>query len=185
MSELLFYIHDRFGSGGLRLKAYLTLIDCQRKQAADELGATRKDIDGWIEQTSRPSTTRRVSIDHWSGGYIPASSWGPDRNVGQGNGKPLPERLKPPASRADCVAGPRPCPRLACKYHLWNDNKSKFENGFPEETCALDVAEVGFHTLEEIGEVLGLTKERVRQIENAALQKLKARILPRSNENDY
>lgn len=32
------------------------------------------------------------------------------------------------------------------------------------DTCALDVADRGEHTLEEVGEVLGVVRERVRQI---------------------
>jgi len=39
--------------------------------------------------------------------------------------------------------------------------------------CALDIAEEGGATLEDIGELLGLTRERVRQIETDAQRKLK------------
>ncbi|HET6345599.1 MAG TPA: sigma factor-like helix-turn-helix DNA-binding protein, partial [Myxococcota bacterium] len=42
-----------------------------------------------------------------------------------------------------------------------------------EETCALDVAERGGVTLEEVGDILNLTRERVRQVEVTGLQKLK------------
>lgn len=42
-----------------------------------------------------------------------------------------------------------------------------------DHTCALDVADAGQHTLAEIGEVLGITRERVRQIEHIALDKLR------------
>ena len=39
------------------------------------------------------------------------------------------------------------------------------------ETCSLDVAERGEHTLEEVGAVVGHTRERVRQVQEAALRK--------------
>jgi DNA-directed RNA polymerase sigma subunit (sigma70/sigma32) len=42
-----------------------------------------------------------------------------------------------------------------------------------EETCALDVAERGGITLEEVGEILNLTRERIRQLEVTALDKMK------------
>jgi hypothetical protein len=44
----------------------------------------------------------------------------------------------------------------------------------PEHTCALRVAEQGGMTLDEIGSVINLTRERVRQIETKALYKLRA-----------
>lgn len=43
------------------------------------------------------------------------------------------------------------------------------------ETCALDVADRGGVTLEDVGRILGLTRERIRQIEVGALVKLKVR----------
>lgn len=43
------------------------------------------------------------------------------------------------------------------------------------ETCALDVADRGPHTLDEIAGHLGLTRERVRQIEESAMRKLNQR----------
>ena len=42
------------------------------------------------------------------------------------------------------------------------------------ETCALDVADRGGITLEEVGEIMNLTRERVRQVETAGLAKLSA-----------
>ena len=40
------------------------------------------------------------------------------------------------------------------------------------ETCALDVAEKGGITLEDVGEILNLTRERVRQVEMDGLTKM-------------
>ncbi len=43
-----------------------------------------------------------------------------------------------------------------------------------KESCVLDVADRGGITLEEVGDALGLTRERVRQIETRGLIKVKA-----------
>src|SRR5687768_18394193 len=42
------------------------------------------------------------------------------------------------------------------------------------ETCALDIADRGGTTLEEVGAILNLTRERIRQVEVKALAKLDA-----------
>lgn len=88
-----------------------------------------------------------------------------------------------PRTRDDCVGGARPCPFVSCKHHLYLDVR---ENGsivlnFPDmapddmpETCTLDVADDGGATLEEIGAHMNLTRERVRQLENRALAKVRA-----------
>jgi hypothetical protein len=71
-----------------------------------------------------------------------------------------------PRTRADCEAGPRPCPWTTCRYHLAPE-------GATAESCALDVAARGGLTLEEIGNLLGVTDERIRQIIAAGLRQLR------------
>ena len=44
-----------------------------------------------------------------------------------------------------------------------------------QHTCSLDVAERGGITLEEVGVITNLTRERIRQVEVHGLLKLKAR----------
>jgi len=88
-----------------------------------------------------------------------------------------------PLTRADCKDGPRPCPFVSCKYHLYldvNPATGSIKLNFPHlevwemnETCALDVADRGGVTLEEVGEILNLTRERIRQVEVRGLLALK------------
>lgn len=68
--------------------------------------------------------------------------------------------------RADCEAGPRPCPWRTCRYHLAAE-------GATAETCALDVAARGGLTLEEVGDLLHISDERIRQIIAAGLRQLR------------
>jgi hypothetical protein len=89
-----------------------------------------------------------------------------------------------PRTRADCVDMERPCPYVSCKYHLYIDVhpvRGSIKINFPDvevwemtETCALDIADRGGITLEEVGEIMNLTRERVRQVETAGLAKLQA-----------
>jgi hypothetical protein len=99
------------------------------------------------------------------------------------------ERLNArPHVRAECREGPRPCPWVGCRYHLYLDT---YTTGDPEnptpgliihrpdvdpldlpETCLLDLADRGPYTLAQIGEIFDLSRERIRQIEANALRKL-------------
>ena len=90
-----------------------------------------------------------------------------------------------PTSRAECREEMRPCPWVACKHHLYldiNPETGSIKINFPDlepwelkHTCALDVAERGGITLEEVGEIMNLTRERIRQVEVRGLLKLKMR----------
>ena len=88
-----------------------------------------------------------------------------------------------PASRGECANVSRPCPYVSCKYHLYidvNPRTGSIKINFPDKevwelgnSCALDVAQQGGITLEEVGEILNLTRERIRQVEVRGLMKLK------------
>ncbi len=87
-----------------------------------------------------------------------------------------------PQTRSECLDMDRPCPFISCKYHLYVDVhpvRGSIKMNFPDievwemnETCALDIADRGGITLEEVGEIMNLTRERVRQVETQGLSKL-------------
>jgi hypothetical protein len=89
------------------------------------------------------------------------------------------EAVTRPRTRGECRWGPRPCPWVSCRHHLYldvNPRTGTLKINFPHldlsempETCALDVAERGGLTLDTIGRLMNLTRERVRQMERAAL----------------
>ena len=89
-----------------------------------------------------------------------------------------------PKARTECKDMERPCPFVSCKYHLFIDVhpiRGSIKINFPDlevwemtESCALDVADRGGITLEDVGEIMNLTRERVRQVETAGLSKLEA-----------
>lgn len=92
-----------------------------------------------------------------------------------------PEHARP-LTRAECASGPRPCPHVSCKHHLYLDVSpytGTIKINFPEievwemrVSCALDIAEHGGMRLEDVGELMNVTRERARQIEIQALAKL-------------
>ena len=94
-----------------------------------------------------------------------------------------PEDVDRPKSRADCQQMQRPCPFVSCEHHLYldvNPQSGAIKLNFPHlevwemaETCALDVADRGGITLEEVGAILNLTRERIRQVEVRGLTKIR------------
>ncbi|MCC6217375.1 MAG: DNA-binding protein [Polyangiaceae bacterium] len=87
-----------------------------------------------------------------------------------------------PRTRSECAEGPRPCPHVGCKHHLYLDVSPRtgaIKLNFPdlepwelEQSCALDIADGGGATLEDVGAIMNLTRERVRQLEIMALARL-------------
>lgn len=99
-----------------------------------------------------------------------------------------------PKTRSECKDGIRPCPFVGCRFHLYLDVKSStgtLKLNFPGMevwempfTCALDVSDMGGRTLEEVGQILNMTRERVRQLESSALRKLKDMVEGRKVNSD-
>ena len=94
-----------------------------------------------------------------------------------------PDDIEKPENRGHCQGMPRPCPFVSCTHHLYldvNPESGAIKLNFPhlevwemKETCALDVADKGGITLEEVGEILNLTRERIRQVEVRGLSKMR------------
>lgn len=106
------------------------------------------------------------------------------RRMRRQEGEPRPDELEfaRPRTRADCRDGPRPCPFLGCRYHLglhvrFNGLTLNYPGDDPsdmQETCALDVADRGPVSQQEVARLLGLSRARVNDVEVAALKKLRA-----------
>jgi hypothetical protein len=96
-----------------------------------------------------------------------------------------------PQNRSECLDMDRPCLYVSCRHHLYldvNPETGSVKLNFPDkepwelqETCALDVADRGGITLEDVGTIMNLTRERIRQVEVRGLQKLKE--VPDGNNN--
>lgn len=86
-----------------------------------------------------------------------------------------------PVLRGDCPTY-RPCRYYTCRHHLLSNYKSNDFSTFgldgdyvPEpgrETCSLDVADDGSHTLDEIAVKIGMSVSQTRTILQTALEKL-------------
>ena len=99
----------------------------------------------------------------------------------------LGRRLQPeflvtrPRTRGDCSAIARPCPFVSCRYHLYLDvspRTGSIKLNFPDlevwdlsHSCALDVAEHGPLNAEQLGVVMNLTRERIRQLQQIGLER--------------
>ena len=88
-----------------------------------------------------------------------------------------------PRRRKDCVKGPRPCPWVRCRYHLHFELEGDLleyrdmDSDVPHEpSCALDVANGGKHSSEEIAEIMQLPVAEVDEIAREALAKLRRKL---------
>ena len=90
--------------------------------------------------------------------------------------------LPRPSSRTQCRTGVRPCPWVSCRYNLYLDVRAdgilriNFPDREPEEmtaSCSLDLAEDGPRTLDQVAALMGMSRERARQIEEVAMGQLR------------
>lgn len=87
-----------------------------------------------------------------------------------------------PITREECAQIPRPCPFIGCRHHLYLDETEagNVYLNFPDtpllemkHSCALDLADKGPWSLRETSQILGLTPERIRQIETGVIERLR------------
>jgi hypothetical protein len=150
------------GSLALAFEAEVAMNDANPLDDTDEFGRRRR--------RSR-ARARTISIRRLS-----------KAELNRGRAQFPEEEYWRPQSRAECADMERPCPFVSCKYHLYIDVhpvRGSIKINFPDvevwemtDTCALDIADRGGITLEEVGEIMNLTRERVRQLETQGLAKL-------------
>ena len=91
-------------------------------------------------------------------------------------------RSQRPRTRGECADGPRPCPWVSCRHHLYLDvvgENGSIKRNFPDlepwqmaHTCSLDVADLGGRHLEQVAEIMNVTRERVRQVEVVTMARI-------------
>lgn len=140
------------------------------------MAAAREQLELFTAPPRRRKSPRSMSVQQMRSSRIPGLA-SPDR---------VTERFDPavqrPRTRAECGAMPRPCPYVGCRDHLYlevNPDTGSIKFNFPdlepwelEETCARDVGDRGGMTLDGVGRLINLTRERTRQIEVNGLRKL-------------
>lgn len=146
-----------------------------------QLNTSKRDLPTQIKKRSQTLSTRRMAREH--------------RKMKARGELEQPAFIGHPVSRSQCVNMPRPCLYVSCRHHLYldvNEETGSIKFNFPdkevwelEETCALDVADRGGITLEEVGSIMNLTRERIRQLELSGLEKLKSHAQGEDNLETY
>lgn len=92
-----------------------------------------------------------------------------------------------PRDRTECESGPRPCPWVGCRYNLYLDVRADgvMRVNFPDRdtdgmtaSCSLDLASDGPRTLDQVATLMGMSRERARQIEEQAMTQLRRDYYP-------
>lgn len=94
---------------------------------------------------------------------------------------PEAEKLRRPQSRQDCP-DIRPCPYVGCRHNMYLDVTEVGTVREPDHepwdvpaefSCLLEIVAAGARTLEEIGQIMGITRERARQIYEEGMTKVR------------
>lgn len=158
--------------------------DTERADGADEAVRAAAATEAVVEGVDAPEHSRKVRVHRKrSRSKTIAPRRLTKEELRQAALLPVVDDAERPQTRSDCAGGARPCPWVSCKHHLYldvNPLTGSIKLNFPDldvsemrETCSLDVADRGGITLEEVGEILNLTRERIRQVEVRGLLKLR------------
>ncbi len=151
--------------------------DCGGKTVVSGCNLRAYEKRGFKPTCSVKCPLSRTAIRHKSARYLSANRERLAAVVAAGADIVAPEHVRP-VTRRDCVDGPRPCPFVGCRHHLYLDvtESGELKVNFPvlepdelEVSCSLDVADGGEHDCQAVGDVMNVTRERVRQIEFFAL----------------
>jgi hypothetical protein len=154
-----------------------------------QLGHTMSSPACPLSETPNPASTLvrlpvlpRPPRLHTQGGYTENEKQ-MRRALKDPNAENYPDDVERPVTRGDCHEMPRPCPFVSCSHHLAldvNPDTGVIKLNFPNleiwempESCSLDVADKGGITLEEVGAIMNLTRERIRQVEVGGFQQIK------------
>lgn len=141
----------------------------------------REVTDDLARPSTPPSTIRRVRRARSRSIRIARASQREAR-LALEQAEALESEIDRPHKRSECAEGPRPCPHVSCRHHLYldvNPSTGTIKLNFPDLevwelaiSCALDVADLGGTAIELVSELMNVTRERVRQIEMQALSRL-------------
>src|SRR5512140_431155 len=145
-------------------------------------------VEGVQDEAPQPEVAKiRLKVRPSRDGRVRSKTIAPKRLTREEKREALvlqyPEDVDRPRHRGECQSMERPCPFVSCEHHLYldvNPESGAIKLNFPHlevwemaETCALDVADRGGITLEEVGAILNLTRERIRQVEVRGLTKIR------------
>lgn len=92
--------------------------------------------------------------------------------------KPEPSSNLYESTGGRCLTEDDPCPHSVCRHHLYNNAKESqvARASLTRITCTLKLARRGGMNLEEVANLIGITRERVRQIELAGVTKMRKQL---------
>lgn len=156
----------------------------RKRSDADQI-VRDTSLDDDLESDADESSSEKdllLNPDDPDDGYVVLAQLDLFDDAGRPNPESFPLKIFRPQTRDECANVPRPCLFISCRYNLYLDvsEDGKVRFNFPDRephemvaSCALDLANDGPRTLDIVGALLGMSKERARQLEATGLEKVK------------